>query len=164
MSECTLQLQRLGKPYPRTCPTCGLSGKCHYETAMTEPAAPKLGDRSTCRQCGKPIEFIAPYWRHIGTDPRHAAKPFDFDTEEETAQTVEDGVSPELVTEAVAMIRIKRASGDLYAACEAWEKVERLQTRAALNMWDSVAVDALQSALAEAKRLTHTALANARGE
>lgn len=35
MSECVLKLQQQGEPYPRTCPTCGLSGKCPYET--TEP-------------------------------------------------------------------------------------------------------------------------------
>jgi hypothetical protein len=29
MSECSLRLRLDGKPYPRTCPKCGISGKCH---------------------------------------------------------------------------------------------------------------------------------------
>jgi hypothetical protein len=44
---------------------------------MTPPdaAPPRLGDLSTCRSCRAPIEFIGPYWRHIGKDPRHPADP-----------------------------------------------------------------------------------------
>lgn len=55
------------------------------------------------------------------------------------------------------------AAPDLYAALEAWEKVEKLQTRAALKMWDGVAVDEMQESLREAKRLTHAAIEKARG-
>lgn len=39
MSECTLLLQKQGKPYPRTCPTCGITGPCHYQTQIM-PAEP----------------------------------------------------------------------------------------------------------------------------
>jgi hypothetical protein len=28
MAECSLKLRLDGKPYPRTCPKCGISGKC----------------------------------------------------------------------------------------------------------------------------------------
>lgn len=37
---------------------------------------PKLGDRDTCTACGEPIEYIGPYWRHLGErQPRHIAQP-----------------------------------------------------------------------------------------
>lgn len=36
---------------------------------------PKLGDKGTCSQCGKPIEYVGPHWRHTGSSPRHVAKP-----------------------------------------------------------------------------------------
>lgn len=172
MGECTLLLQKQGKPYPRTCPTCGIAGPCQYKAAVEavgNAATPKLGEKSTCSFCGKIIEYIGPYWHHIGAEPRHEARPFYFDAAVESvktveaAQNVENEVSPELIAETVAMVRLKRAAGDLLAACEAWEKVERLQTRAALHLWDGIAVDELQSALMEAKRLTYTALSKARG-
>jgi hypothetical protein len=35
----------------------------------------KLGTKSICAACGKPIEWIGPYWRHIGPQPRHIATP-----------------------------------------------------------------------------------------
>lgn len=35
----------------------------------------KIGDTSLCRSCGKPIEYIGPYWRHTTTSPRHDGIP-----------------------------------------------------------------------------------------
>jgi hypothetical protein len=38
--------------------------------------APKLGARAVCKMCGEPIEYIGPYWQHIGEmQPRHPALP-----------------------------------------------------------------------------------------
>jgi len=37
----------------------------------------ELGQRATCRSCGEPIEYIGPYWRHVGSRPRHVAEPAD---------------------------------------------------------------------------------------
>jgi hypothetical protein len=39
-------------------------------------ALPKLGEKSTCCDCGTEIEYIGVYWRHVGTNPRHVARPF----------------------------------------------------------------------------------------
>ena len=43
---------------------------------MTEP---KMGDMSTCQQCGRPIQYVGPMWRHSidgkGKEYRHRAKP-----------------------------------------------------------------------------------------
>lgn len=36
---------------------------------------PKMGDKSLCKSCGKPIEYIGPYWRHTTCSPRHIAIP-----------------------------------------------------------------------------------------
>lgn len=38
-------------------------------------AEPKMGDRDTCKQCGKPIEYVGSYWRHVDGKYRHVAKP-----------------------------------------------------------------------------------------
>lgn len=36
----------------------------------------KIGTKSTCKSCGKEIEYIGPYWRHTGEQqPRHIAIP-----------------------------------------------------------------------------------------
>ncbi len=36
----------------------------------------KLGDRATCKMCSGEIEYIGPYWRHVGEhQPRHPATP-----------------------------------------------------------------------------------------
>lgn len=37
---------------------------------------PKTGDRATCSMCGAEIEYVGPYWRHVGENqPRHPAMP-----------------------------------------------------------------------------------------
>lgn len=36
---------------------------------------PKLGDKAACKLCGKPIEYVGPYWRHIGSMQGHQAAP-----------------------------------------------------------------------------------------
>ena len=40
---------------------------------------PVIGERSVCQRCGKPIEYIGPFWRHAvggkGPEYRHHAKP-----------------------------------------------------------------------------------------
>lgn len=37
---------------------------------------PPIGTRSTCTMCGEPIEYVGPYWRHLGENqPRHPATP-----------------------------------------------------------------------------------------
>lgn len=35
----------------------------------------KIGDKSTCSMCKKPIEYVGPYWRHIYGQPRHPGVP-----------------------------------------------------------------------------------------
>ena len=40
----------------------------------------RLGDTSLCKACGKPIEYISPYWRHTTYSPRHGAQPIDIDS------------------------------------------------------------------------------------
>lgn len=48
------------------CPVCAIRGT----------AAPLLpGTRASCRACDKLIEYVGPYWRHIGAQPRHIAEP-----------------------------------------------------------------------------------------
>lgn len=40
-----------------------------------------IGTRATCQACGKPIEWIDPYWRHYGmgdNQPRHPAFPVEY--------------------------------------------------------------------------------------
>lgn len=36
----------------------------------------EMGTLAVCKMCGKPIEYVGPYWRHIGYSPRHPAIPF----------------------------------------------------------------------------------------
>lgn len=36
---------------------------------------PKLGSKSTCKDCGKEVEYVGPYWRHTTYSPRHMAIP-----------------------------------------------------------------------------------------
>lgn len=37
---------------------------------------PKIGTLATCKACGQAIEYIGPYWRHVGYEqPRHIAQP-----------------------------------------------------------------------------------------
>ena len=40
--------------------------------------APEMGDKSSCKHCHKPIEYIGPYWRHITYSPRHIAEPLSI--------------------------------------------------------------------------------------
>lgn len=43
---------------------------------MSSNATPAIGNRATCRMCGKPIHFVGPYWMHVGVlQPRHPAIP-----------------------------------------------------------------------------------------
>jgi hypothetical protein len=44
-------------------------------TCQEIPTPKQLGEVSTCTQCGKPIEYIGPGWRHINSTPRHKAMP-----------------------------------------------------------------------------------------
>lgn len=37
----------------------------------------KIDTKSTCLDCGKEIEYVGPFWRHIGYSPRHMAKPIE---------------------------------------------------------------------------------------
>ncbi len=48
------------------------------QTTPSRPSAPAdvaMGDKGTCLQCGHEIEYIGPYWRHVGISPRHIAMP-----------------------------------------------------------------------------------------
>lgn len=37
---------------------------------------PKTGDKATCSMCSAEIEYVGPYWRHVGENqPRHPATP-----------------------------------------------------------------------------------------
>jgi hypothetical protein len=38
---------------------------------------PTIGDRSSCQTCGHKIEYVGPYWRHVGCSPRHPGVPAD---------------------------------------------------------------------------------------
>lgn len=42
---------------------------------MKKGKEPKLGQKATCKACGKEIEYIGPYWRHTTYSPRHPAEP-----------------------------------------------------------------------------------------
>lgn len=43
---------------------------------MTTTQEPQKGARTTCSMCNETIEYIGPYWRHIGEiQPRHPALP-----------------------------------------------------------------------------------------
>lgn len=35
----------------------------------------RMGDKADCAMCGELIEFVGPYWKHIGHTPRHPAVP-----------------------------------------------------------------------------------------
>lgn len=47
---------------------------CPFEwwDAMCEP---KIGDKGVCTLCGGDIEYVGPYWRHIGANFQHIAAP-----------------------------------------------------------------------------------------
>ena len=47
---------------------------------------PKLGEKGTCAQCGKPIQYVGPHWRHTASNPRHVAKPQPHQKPEEPKQ------------------------------------------------------------------------------
>jgi hypothetical protein len=41
-------------------------------------ASPVLGDKSTCRDCKRPITFVGRFWEHDGDNkPRHIAEPVE---------------------------------------------------------------------------------------
>ena len=57
---------------------------CEWGQSDTEdaykgkPSLPKMGDKSTCLDCGARIEFEGQHWRHIDSSPRHNARPVKF--------------------------------------------------------------------------------------
>jgi hypothetical protein len=36
---------------------------------------PAMGDRAVCRICDQEIEYVGPFWRHLGSAPRHGGEP-----------------------------------------------------------------------------------------
>lgn len=113
---------------------------------------PAMGDKATCKSCGKAIEYVGPYWRHLGENqPRHPAIPKPTPEELQAALVASNA-------------RIREAAPDLYAACAAWAWAEKMQVRAAMAAWDGALVDELQTALRDAKEKTRIALAKAHGE
>lgn len=45
-------------------------------TPTPPPGWPAIGDKSVCRDCGRPIVFLGRYWGHEGDwHPRHIARP-----------------------------------------------------------------------------------------
>lgn len=50
----------------------------------------KMGDKSVCKSCGRPIEYVGPYWRHVGKEYRHVAEPIvSKDTTHEAEQPLD---------------------------------------------------------------------------
>jgi hypothetical protein len=74
----------------------------------TPPPPPKLGDRSTCRSCGGPIEFIGLYWRHVGQTPRHPAEPIP---PPDVTPPGPAAVPPDVLARAVGYLNVNRHDG-----------------------------------------------------
>lgn len=68
---CRFELEFEGKSYPRSCPTCGISGKCHkeYEQVKLTPAqAERLGFHYIIVDPkGKPEPDKAAKWNNLGS-------------------------------------------------------------------------------------------------
>ncbi len=104
------------------------------------------GQRAACSACGREIEYVGPYWRHIGLQPRDPATPgaaqplptkpqafapLPWRLAYEAAATVEDAngrAIVECVTPAVALLLVEVVN----SACEgrltntetAWNKFD----------------------------------------
>lgn len=79
-----------------------------------------MGTRTTCESCGHPIEYVGPFWRHVGKQFRHPATPnSQFFQEQEGRVTSNQTIK----THADAMATLQREFDQLLAAKEKLEEI-----------------------------------------
>src|SRR5262245_45536576 len=97
---------------------------------------PKIGERGFCKSCNGLIEYVGPFWRHVGNTPRHSAEPKTDDEKPEQRDPIADlalcegiipsnmeaGEAPEALRYWIEQARLEWESGLAYKT--KWEQTE----------------------------------------